>query len=300
MTNEILKSCTLCPRECHVNRSAGELGFCRQTDKVAAARASLHMWEEPCISGKEGSGTVFFSGCSLGCVFCQNYRISDGSTGKIIGIERLAKIFMELQEKKANNINLVTPTHFVIQIIEAIQLARRMGFKLPVVYNTSGYEKQETLKLLEGYVDIYLPDLKYASGWRSKRYSGAENYFMYAKKALKEMVRQIGDPVFDERGIMKRGVIVRHLVLPGGVEDSKKIIQYLYETYHNKIYISIMNQFTPVHRRKGYEELNRKVTEEEYNEVVNFAVDLGVENGFIQEGETAQESFIPDFNTEGI
>ena len=295
-----MRDCTLCPRECHVDRTAGKKGYCRATDELAVARAALHMWEEPCISGEEGSGTVFFSGCPLGCIYCQNHNISRGLAGKAITTERLAEIFLELQGKGANNINLVTPSHYVPQITEALDISRRKGLTIPIVYNCSGYEKVETLKLLEGYVDIYLPDLKYISYEPAAKYSNCRDYFPVAAKALEEMVRQAEEAKFDERGIMQKGVIVRHLALPGYLEDSKRIIKYLYETYGNRIYISIMNQYTPIIMSDVYPELNRRITEEEYKELVDYAVELGVENGFIQEGETALESFIPEFNGEGV
>lgn len=300
MNKHLLKDCTLCPRECHVDRTAGMRGYCRETEELAVARAALHMWEEPCISGEEGSGTVFFSGCSMGCVYCQNYSIASGRAGKIITVERLAEIFLEMQAKKANNINLVTPSHYTLQIIDAISAAREMGLHLPTVYNCGGYEKSETLKLLEGYIDIYLPDLKYMDSVPALRYSSCGNYFAYASQAIKEMVRQTGGPVFDDRGMMKKGVIVRHLSLPGYLEDSKNIIKYLYETFGDSIYISIMNQYTPLETVSDYPELNRRITDEEYDELVDYAIELGVENGFIQEGETASESFIPQFNEEGV
>jgi len=297
---DILKDCVLCPRECHVDRTSGKRGYCKATDVLVVARAALHMWEEPCISGKEGSGTVFFTGCGLGCVYCQNRKISKGLVGKIITIERLAEIFLELQDKGANNINLVTPTHYVPHIIEALNISRKKGLSLPIVYNCSGYEKVETLKLLEGYVDIYLPDFKYMSVEPAIKYSNCRDYFTIASAALEEMVRQIQETKFDGRGIMQKGVIVRHLTLPGYLEDSKKIIKYLYETYKDRIYISIMNQYTPVVKNIKYPELNRKITDEEYEELVKFAIEIGLENGFIQEGETASESFIPEFNGEGV
>jgi len=300
MDSSILRDCTLCPRECHVDRTAGKKGYCRATDELAVARAALHMWEEPCISGEEGSGTVFFSGCPLGCIYCQNHNISRGLAGKAITTERLAEIFLELQGKGANNINLVTPSHYVPQITEALDISRRKGLTIPIVYNCSGYEKVETLKLLEGYVDIYLPDLKYISYEPAAKYSNCRDYFPVAAKAIEEMVRQAEEAKFDERGIMQKGVIVRHLALPGYLEDSKRIIKYLYETYGNRIYISIMNQYTPIIMSDVYPELNRRITEEEYKELVDYAVELGVENGFIQEGETALESFIPEFNGEGV
>lgn len=301
MDLSILKDCTLCPRDCHVDRTAGKRGYCRTTDELIVGRAALHMWEEPCISGEEGSGTVFFSGCALSCVYCQNSSISKGMAGKIISVERLAEIFIELQNKGANNINLVTPSHYVPHIIEALNIARGKGLKIPIVYNCSGYEKVETLKFLEGYVDVYLPDFKYMSDEPAIKYSNCKDYFEVAAKALDEMVRQIKETKFDERGIMQKGIIVRHLALPGYLEDSKKIIKYLYETYGNKIYISIMNQYTPITMNLAkYPELNRRITDEEYNELVDYAISLGVENGFIQEGETALESFIPEFNGEGV
>ncbi|QHQ61428.1 radical SAM protein [Anaerocolumna sedimenticola] len=300
MDKNLLKDCTLCPRNCHIDRTMGQIGACRETEELVVARAALHMWEEPCISGEKGSGTVFFSGCALGCVYCQNHNIAKGLAGKRITIERLSDIFMEIQDKRANNINLVTPGHFIPQIMEVIDLAKAKGLHLPIVYNSSGYEKAETIKLLKGYVDVYLPDLKYKSGEISKKYSNAENYFEYAAEAIQEMVRQTGEPVFDEDGIMVRGVIVRHLTLPGCLKDSKDIMEYLYETFGNHIYISIMNQYTPLSNVIQYPEINRKITEEEYDELIDYALYLGVENGFIQEGETASESFIPEFNEEGV
>lgn len=300
MDKNILKDCTLCPRNCHVDRTNGKRGYCRATDELIVARAALHMWEEPCISGEEGSGTVFFSGCAMGCVYCQNHNIAKGLAGKKITIDRLGDIFLELQEQGANNINLVTPSHYVPQIIEALDKARNNGLYLPVVYNTSGYEKKETIKLLAGYVDIYLPDFKYWNLEIAKRYSNCPDYLQYASEALEEMVRQAGEPVFDEWGMMKKGVIVRHLTLPGYLKDSKRIIEYLYKTYGDKIYISIMNQYTPLAHVEKYPEINRTITESEYEELVDFAIGLGIENGFIQEGETASESFIPEFNEEGV
>lgn len=298
-----MKKCTLCPRNCAVNREKGEKGVCGQTIEIKAARAALHYWEEPCISGREGSGAVFFSGCPLHCVFCQNRNIVNGTAGKVITVERLAEIFLELQQKGANNINLVTAGHFAPQVISALQSAKKQGLTIPIVYNTSSYENVDTIKRLEGLVDIYLPDFKYMDETLSQKYSHAPDYSRVAKAAIAEMVRQTGPAVFcggDEEGLMERGTIVRHLLLPGCTEDSKKIICYLYETYGNHIYISIMNQFTPLEGLEKYPELNRKVTESEYEEVVDYAISLGVECGFIQEGETAEESFIPEFNGEGL
>ena len=298
-----MEKCTLCPRNCFVNRKLGEKGICGQTSTLKVARAALHFWEEPCISGEKGSGAVFFSGCALHCVFCQNQEIANGSVGKEISKERLSEIFLELQEKGANNINLVTPGHFVPQIVPAIERARNQGLNLPIVYNTSSYENVDSIRKLEGIVDIYLPDFKYMSSSLSKKYSHAPDYGKVAKKVVAEMVRQTGAASFYEKEgqeLMQRGVIVRHLILPGCMEDSKNIIRYLHDAYGDTIYLSIMNQFTPLKNVEKYPELNRKLTEDEYNEVVDFAIDLGVENGFIQEGETAEESFIPDFNCEGV
>lgn len=292
--------CTLCPRECNADRTNGKPGYCGVAGTgIIGARAALHMWEEPCISGEEGSGTVFFSGCPLRCVYCQNYDIAHAERGTEISVERLAEIFLELQEKKANNINLVTPTHYSIEAAQAVRIARGKGLAIPVVYNCSGYEKVETLKLLEGIVDIYLTDFKYMDKTIAKRYSHAENYPEIAKLALEEMVRQCGQPEFDERGMMTGGVIVRHLLLPGQIQNGKDVVKYLYETYGDSIFISLMNQYTPLSHVKAYPEINRKVTEEEYDELVDYAIDMGVENGFIQEGETAEESFIPEFDNEG-
>ena len=294
-----LNSCKICPRECGVNRNLGQIGYCKEGSEIVAARAALHYWEEPCISKEEGSGAVFFSGCNMGCVFCQNETISHGKIGKVISIRRLVDIFFELKEKGANNINLVTPTHYIPQIREAISIAKKEKIDLPFVYNTSSYEKVESLKTLEGLIDIYLPDLKYYSNEISMKYSKAKDYFYYATKAIEEMVRQVGTPKFEDE-LMIRGVIVRHLILPEGLSDSKKIVKYLYETYKNEIYISLMSQYTPMEGVLNIPPLNRKVTKKEYDKLVDYAIELGVENGFIQEGETASESFIPPFNCEGI
>lgn len=295
--------CDLCPRKCLVDRKKGEKGICGQTENLKVARAALHFWEEPCISGDEGSGAVFFSGCPLHCVFCQNENIANGTVGKEISLERLVDIFLELQEKRANNINLVTPGHFVPQIVKALDQARREGLTLPVVYNTSSYETVDTIKMLEGYVDIYLPDFKYMSPVLSKKYSHAPDYAEVAKAAIAEMVRQTGKAVFvngDEDNLILRGTIVRHLTLPGCMEDSMQILKYLHETYGDTIYISIMNQFTPLSNLEKYPELNRRITDEEYEALVDYAIEIGIENGFIQEGDTAEESFIPAFDCEGV
>ncbi len=295
--------CDLCPRKCLVDRKKGEKGICGQTENLKVARAALHFWEEPCISGDAGSGAVFFSGCPLHCVFCQNENIANGTVGKEISLERLVDIFLELQEKRANNINLVTPGHFVPQIVKALDQARKEGLTLPVVYNTSSYETVDTIKMLDGYVDIYLPDFKYMSPVLSKKYSHAPDYAEVAKAAIAEMVRQTGKAVFvngDEDNLILRGTIVRHLTLPGCMEDSMQILKYLHETYGDTIYISIMNQFTPLSNLKKYPELNRRITDEEYEALVDYAIEIGIENGFIQEGDTAEESFIPAFDCEGV
>ena len=291
--------CSLCPRMCNVDREV-TIGYCGVKDTLRVARAALHFWEEPCISGEEGSGAVFFTGCNLRCVFCQNFQIARAEQGKEITVERLSEIFLELQEQKANNINLVTATHYVPQIVESLKMAKERGLHIPVVYNCGGYETVETLKLLEGLVDIYLPDFKYVDNNRAKRYSRAEDYPETAKKALEEMVRQQPEAEFDERGMMKKGVIVRHLMLPGGIKDSKAVVKYLYETYGDQIFISLMNQYTPLPHVADYPEIDRKLKKFEYDRLVDYAISLGVENGFIQEGETAEESFIPAFTNEGV
>ena len=298
--NPRLSDCTICPRTCHVNRLAGETGYCRTGADIVLARAALHMWEEPCISGERGSGTVFFSGCSLGCVYCQNEKIAKNHIGKEVTIDRLVEIFYELREQGAANINLVTPTHMLHAVIRSIQTAKRQGFDLPFVYNCGGYEKPESIRLLAGLVDVYLTDFKYYDNALAIRYSNAPDYFTYASESLKEMVRQTGNAIFNEEGMMTKGVIVRHLILPGCIEDSKQIVKYLYDIYKDQIYISLMNQYTPLPHVVAFPEINKKVTEAEYDEVVNYAIDLGVEKGFIQEGETATESFIPDFDITGV
>lgn len=295
-----MKKCSLCPRNCGVNRLDGQKGFCGVDAEILVARAALHMWEEPCISGKEGSGAVFFSGCSLGCGFCQNNKISRGQTGKKITVEYLAELFFQLQGQGANNINLVTAGHFLPQVALALENVRAHGLKIPVVYNSSGYEKADTLKILEGLVDIYLPDFKYMDSELAGKYSHASDYPQIAKAALEEMVQQVGTPEFDERGMMKKGVIVRHLLLPGHVKNSREVLKYLYETYGDRIYISIMNQYTPMPAMKDDPKLSRKVTDREYERLLDYALSLGLNNGFIQEGETAKESFIPEFNEEGV
>ena len=294
--------CERCPRACGALRVPQEpesFGYCKVSELPKVARAALHFWEEPCISGEEGSGTVFFSGCNLRCVYCQNAEIAAGVRGEEITIERLAEIFLELQEKGANNINLVTPSHYYKQIKEALLMARDR-LVIPVIANTSSYDSVDMLTQMDGLVDIYLADYKYVDKALAKKYSHAEDYPVVADKALREMFRQVGEPVFDEEGRMKKGMIIRHLLLPGLVEESKAALRHLYETFGDSVFISIMNQYTPMEGVLGYPELNRRVTEEEYDEVVDYAIELGIENGFIQEGETAEESFIPAFDGEGV
>jgi radical SAM domain protein len=291
-----LKKCDLCPRNCLVNRYE-KVGYCRAKAKLKIALASIHMWEEPVISGRDGSGTIFFSHCNLGCIFCQNYKIRNGY-GKEITIKRFSEICLELQSMGANNINLVTPTHYVPLIRKGLIQAKNRGLIIPIVYNTSSYENESTIDSMKGLVDIYLADLKYYDDNYAKKYSNCNNYFEVSTKAIKRMVEQVGSPII-HNGLMKRGVIVRVLLLPGLLEDAKKIIKYLYDEYHDDIYISIMNQYTPVDKYV-YEELNNKVAESVYDELVNFAYDIGVRNAFIQEGETQKESFIPNFNLENV
>lgn len=294
------ENCLLCPRKCGINRRTGQTGVCGVSSEIKVARAALHYWEEPCISGKRGSGAVFFSGCSLHCVFCQNREISDGKAGKVISKERLSDIFIELADKGANNINLVTPGQYIPDIVWAVNDAKSRGMKLPIIYNTSGYENVTELKLLEGIVDVYLPDFKYMDGTLSARYSRAKDYPSVAKKALSEMVRQQPDVVIDDAtGLIQKGVIVRQLLLPGHVNDAKAVLKYLYDTYHDHVYISMMSQFTPI-ALEDYPEINRTVTKREYERLVNYALEIGITNAFIQEGDVAKDSFIPAFDCEGV
>lgn len=291
--------CALCPRECMAERESGQKGYCLSDDRIFVARADLHMWEEPCISGKQGSGTLFFSGCNLRCVYCQNYEIAAGQRGKQVSVKGLSELFLELQKKGAANINLVTPDHYVLQIAEAVMEARKAGLMLPVVYNGSGYEKRDVIKRLSGIVDIFLTDFKYMDAFLAEKYSKAPDYPVVAKSALEEMAAITGEPVFDENGMMQKGTIVRHLLLPGHKKNAKDVIRYVYETYGDKVYISLMNQYTPFDRLKGnpeYKELCRRVTKREYEAVVDYAINLGITNAFIQEGDTAKESFIPEFD----
>lgn len=293
----MLNQCRLCPRECNVNRLTGEVGYCGASDKLMVSRAALHFWEEPCVSGENGSGTVFFSNCNLKCVFCQNHCISQENLGIEISIERLSEIFLELEENGANNINLVTPTHYVPQIIEALKLSKASGLNIPILYNSNGYDSLDTLKALDGYIDVYLPDLKYYNSKYSLKYSMAKDYFEKASIAIEEMYRQVGKPVFDENGIIKKGIIIRHLMLPGLLFDSKKILDYIHKTFGNNVYISLMNQYTPMFKASNYPEINRKLNEKHYNSIIDYALDLGIKNAFIQESESSSEEFVPDFKS---
>ena len=292
----VLEKCALCPRRCGANREKGEMGYCGTDDKIKIARSDLHFWEEPCISGKNGSGAVFFSHCPMRCVYCQNYKVSHLGVGKAISASELADSFLQLQERGANNINLVTPTQYVPQIIDAVTAAREKGLVVPVIYNSSGYENVETIRMLSGIVDVYLPDMKYFDDRYAVRYSGARDYFKIAAAAVDEMFCQVGKCVFDENGMIKKGVVVRHLMLPHLLFDSKKILDYLFRTYGDDIFISIMNQYTPTSTLSAdYPELNKKISEKYYNSLIDYAVEIGIKNAYIQEGDTAKESFIPEF-----
>lgn len=295
------RKCRLCPRECNVNRIEGEVGFCGMGPWPVVARAALHFWEEPCLSGENGAGAVFFSGCNLQCVYCQNRDISRKRAGLPIDKSRLTEIFLELQKQGANNIELVTGVMFIPTIVEALKAAKKNGLHIPVVYNCGGYESVEALRLLDGFVDIYLPDCKYISEDLGRRYSKAPDYFFYAKKAIQEMVRQTKAMVFDEGGRMQKGVIVRHLVLPGQRKEAERILDYLYGQYQENIYFSILNQYTPL-ADMDYPDraLKRKVTTYEYQKVIDYALSIGITKGYIQEGKTAKESFIPAFDLEGV
>lgn len=294
----ILKECTLCPRNCKINRYQRK-GFCGATNKIKIARAAMHYYEEPSISGINGSGAIFFSGCNLQCVFCQNKKISTNNFGKEITITRLSEIMIELQKKKANNINLVTPTHYIPQIAKAIKKAKKNGLTIPIIYNTSGYEKVESLKMLSGLIDIYLPDFKYYNNQYAQKYSNCHNYLEYVTKAIQEMYLQIGPCKFNKKGMLQKGIIVRHLMLPFLKEDSKLVLKYLHETYKNNIYISIMNQYTPPKNIK-YKELKNPINNNDYNEIIDYAINLGITNAYCQLDGTISESFIPNFNLEGV
>lgn len=297
--NNLLNKCNLCPKMCSVNRNCGEIGFCKAPNKITIAKYYLHQWEEPCINGKNGSGTIFFTYCNLRCLFCQNYKISSLNYGKTISVEKFKDICLELQDRGATNINLVTPTHFVPLIIDGIKMAKDDGLVIPIVYNSSGYETVDTIKLLEDVVDVYLPDFKYYSDEYALKYSGCKDYFKYAKDALDEMVKQKGNCKFDDDGNITSGVIVRHLLLPGMETESKKILKHLYDRYGDKIYISIMNQYTPV-RKCNFDELNNRVDSLIYDDIIDYAWNIGIRNAFVQEEGTQCDSFIPDFDENSL
>ena len=291
----VMNECRLCPRNCGVNRDNGEIGYCGCGSNMVIARYSLHMWEEPCISGDKGSGTIFFSYCNLRCVFCQNYDISNLHKGCVVSIKEFSDICIKLQNSGACNINLVTGVMYIPLIIEGLRLAKKKGLIIPIVYNSSGYENVSAIKMLDGLVDIYLPDFKYYDDRLALKYSKCGDYFKNASETIREMYRQVGDCVFDDDGMMKKGVIVRHLMLPSNKDDSKMIIRYLYDTYGDSIFISIMNQYTPL-RFFEYDELNDVISDRDYNEIIDFAYDLGIRNAYVQDGETQRKSFIPDFD----
>lgn len=296
------EGCRLCPRNCGADRKHGKTGYCGVPYEIIAARAALHFWEEPCISGTRGSGTVFFSGCGLGCVFCQNRTIAAAKAGERISVERLAEIFLELQEQGAHNINLVTPTHYAPQIAAALIRAKSQGLTIPVVYNCGGYEGETALRIMDGLIDIYLTDFKYMDAALAETYSRASDYPEVAARGLNEMFLQVGSPEFDGEGILQKGVIVRHLLLPGALKNAKAVVEYVYHTYQDEVYLSLMNQYTPLEEGKDSlpHPLERKVTKREYDRLVDFALELGVVNAFVQEGDTAKESFIPAFEGTGI
>lgn len=293
---EELKSCNICPHKCGVNRLNGIKGRCKCDNKIKIALASVHNYEEPCISGKNGSGTVFFSNCNLNCIYCQNYEISQLGKGKEITIEHLAQIFIKQQEKNVNNINLVTPTMYVPQIIEAIKIARKKGLNIPIIYNSNGYENVETIKKLNGYIDIYLPDLKYYSNEIAKKYSKIDNYFETAISAIKEMQKQVGNPIFNEEGIIQKGVIIRHLILPHHLLSTKNILKYVKENFDENTYISIMAQYFPTYKAKEDKLINRKLTKKEYKEIENYLYLLNLKNGYIQELGEHEEEYVPNFD----
>ena len=293
---EKLVKCDICPHDCKINRLEGKMGRCKCNDKIKIALASVHNFEEPCISGKKGSGTIFFSNCNLSCKFCQNYEISQEGKGIEITIEELANIFIKQQEKGVHNINLVTPTMYAYQIIEAIKIARKQDLKIPIIYNSNGYENVETIKTLNGYIDIYLPDLKYYDNDLGFKYSGVKDYFDYASKAILEMYKQVGCPKFDEDGNIIKGLMIRHLVLPNNIENSKKVLKWIRENIDEKVYINIMAQYFPTYKAKGIKELNRKLSKEEYDEIEKYVYELGIKNGYMQELGEHEEEYVPNFN----
>lgn len=293
----MLKNCTICPHKCGIDRTK-YVGRCKSNDKIKIALYSIHNFEEPCISGEKGSGTIFFSNCNMNCIYCQNYEISQLGKGKEISVEELAEIMIEQQEKNVENINLVTPTSYAIHIKEAIEIAKQKGLKIPIVYNTNGYENVETLKLLEGLIDIYLPDLKYFDNGLGKKYSKVDNYFEVATQAIKEMYRQVGQPILNENGIMQKGLMIRHLVLPNNIENSKKILKWIKENIDENVYVSVMAQYFPTYQAKETSDLNRKLTQQEYDEIENYLYDLDIENGYIQELGEHEEEYVPKWEAE--
>lgn len=325
-----MSNCVLCPRMCHADRTAGRRGYCNAPSNLTAARAALHFWEEPCISGTRGSGAVFFSGCNMGCIFCQNQEISHGDVAMNISVERLSDIFLKLQEQGAHNINLVTPSHYVPNIANALELSKNHGLNIPILYNTSSYENVSTLQMLDGLIDIYLPDCKYYSEELAISLSKAPGYFEIAVKAIGEMLRQVGEPVFNHNGefidsvkyneiienmdetedysgpLMQKGVIIRHLALPGQIVDSKNVLNQLIDTFGARVFISIMGQYTPMghlienETSNKLDFLKRRITEKEYDELLDYAIDIGLENGFMQSLDTSSESFIPAFDYKGL
>ena len=291
-----LTKCEICPHKCGVDRTKNEIGRCKSTDKVKIALYSVHHFEEPCISGENGSGTVFFSNCNLNCIYCQNYEISQQGKGREISIEELAEIFIEQQNRNVENINLVTPTSYTLQIIEAIKIAKKKGLVIPIIYNTNGYEEVETLNLLEGYIDVYLPDLKYYDDGIGKKYSKIDNYFEIATKAIQEMYRQVGSPVLDERGMIRKGLMIRHLVLPNYIENSKKVLKWIKENIDKNVYIDIMAQYFPTYQAKNDSKLNRKLTKEEYQEIEEYVYQLDIKNGYMQELGEHEEEYVPKWD----
>lgn len=293
-----MQNCTLCPRLCHADRTKS-FGFCHASDKVDIALVSLHQWEEPCLSGTNGAGTVFFSHCSMRCIFCQNHEISTEGKGITVSTKRLSQIFLEQQARSAHCLDLVTPTHYLPQIIEALDIAKKNGLNIPVVYNTSGYERPEIIEQLRNYVDIFLPDFKYYFKETAQAYSHAPNYPEIVKKAIASMYKIVGKPQFKD-GIMQKGMIIRHLVLPWHYKESMEIVKYIWETYHDDVYLSLMNQYTPMYKAKNHPKLKRKLTTFEYDKVIDFTLDLGLKNCYIQQGKTATTKFVPNFNGDNV
>ncbi len=295
-----LNNCNVCARNCLVNRNEGKLGFCRSGATVKVAKAYGHMWEEPCISGEKGSGTIFFSNCNLRCVFCQNHDISQSDIGKEVSIERLSEIFLEEQSRGYHNINLVNPTHYAPQIIAALDMAKKNGLNIPIVYNSNGYESLASIKALNGYIDVYIPDLKYFNDKYAVRYSSAPSYFSIASEVIKEMASQVGTPIFDNNGLMTKGVIIRHLMLPGLLFDSKKVVDYIYKTFGDSVFLSLMNQYTPMYKASEYPEINKTLNPSHYDSLIDHCIELGYINAFIQESGSNSTVYVPDFNLQGV